>query len=230
MELAVAAGDAIAALRTTYGVVVERCYVGSYAMGRVSDTAHASSGPRFLCSARSHIPPLQVHDRTRHARTLPLRAPADRRPHRAPRRSHFLRRMARRRRRALHRHHRRRADAAAVVGGGGAGGADGPRRDRRGSGRDRPVGSPRCGGRAGHGGASAHQMGCRGRRRRLRRHAEGRSAGGEGRGANDPVGAPGGGHAGGGPYAGVVDGRVERCAAPYRTHEPWRRPSLHAHI
>ena len=39
MELAVAAGDAIAALRTTYGVVVERCYVGSYAMGRVSDTA-----------------------------------------------------------------------------------------------------------------------------------------------------------------------------------------------
>jgi dihydroxyacetone kinase len=48
MELAVAAGDAVAALRTTYGVVVERCYVGSYAMGRASDTAHASSGPRLL--------------------------------------------------------------------------------------------------------------------------------------------------------------------------------------
>ena len=42
MELAVAAGDAIAALRTTYGVAVERCYVGSYAMGRVSDTARTA--------------------------------------------------------------------------------------------------------------------------------------------------------------------------------------------
>ena len=57
MELAVAAGDAVAALRTTYGVAVERCYVGSYAMGRVSDTAHGSSGPRLLSSARSHISP-----------------------------------------------------------------------------------------------------------------------------------------------------------------------------
>ena len=53
MELAVAAGDAVAALRTTYGVVVERCYVGSYAMGRVSDTAHASRLPCLLYSARS---------------------------------------------------------------------------------------------------------------------------------------------------------------------------------